>query len=137
MGGRIAGAPAPTSRPSPPWKKPNLWLCVRGFRLDIYGTEGRLSVESPNMVQYSPASVYGAQGSGALQELPVPPRLHEVTHLPADSQALQVAQLLRQFIQSVYTGTVFHPHFGDAVSLHRTLEAVMRSSSTGSWEVVT
>jgi len=107
-----------------------------GFRLDIYGTEGRLSVESPNMVQYSPASVYGAQGSGALQALPVPPHLHEVPQLPADSQALQVAQLLRQFIRSVHMGTAFHPHFGDAVSLHRTLEAVVRSSATGHWEVV-
>ena len=27
------------------------------------------------MVQYSPARVYGAQGNGTLQELPVPPRL--------------------------------------------------------------
>ena len=50
---------------------------------------------------------------------------------PTDSQALQVAQLLRQFIQSLNTGTLFHPHFGDAVSLHRTLEAVVRSSATG------
>jgi predicted dehydrogenase len=71
-----------------------------GFRLDIYGTEGRLSVESPHMVQYSPARVYGAQGSGALQALPVPSRLHEVPQLSADSQALQVAQLLRHFIRN-------------------------------------
>jgi hypothetical protein len=74
--------------------------------------EGRLSVESPHMVQYSPARVYGAQGDVALHELPVPSRLHEVTQLPADSQALQVAQLLRQFIRSLDTGTAFHPHFG-------------------------
>jgi len=96
----------------------------------------RSDVETPNMVQYSPASVYGAQGSGALQALPVPPHLHEVSQLPADSQALQVAQLLQQFIRSVHTGTAFHPDFGDAVSLHRTLEAVVRSSATGRWEVV-
>jgi predicted dehydrogenase len=107
-----------------------------GFRLDIYGTEGRLSVESPHMVQYSPARVYGAQGRGALQELPVPARLHEVPHLPAESQALQVAQLLRHFIRSLHTGTAFQPHFGDAVSLHRTLEALVRSSTVGRWEVV-
>ncbi len=113
-------------------------VCKRGsgFCLDIYGTEGRLSVQSPHMVQYSPARVYGAQGSGALQELPVPPRLHEVPHLPAESQALQVAQLLRQFMRSLHTGTAFHPHFGDAVRLHRTLEAVVRSAATGRWEGV-
>jgi len=88
------------------------------------------------MVQYSPARVYGAQDGGALQELPVPTRLHVVPNLPAESQVLQVAQLLRYFIQSVHTGTTFHPHFGDAVDLHRTLEAVVRSSATGRWEVV-
>lgn len=113
-------------------------VCTRGsgFHLDIFGTDGCLSVESPNMVQYSPARVYGAQGSGTLQELPVPPRLHAVPNLPAESQALQVAQLLRHFIQSVHTGTTFHPHFGDAVGLQRTLEAVVRSSAAGRWEVV-
>jgi predicted dehydrogenase len=108
-----------------------------GFRLDIFGTEGRLSVESPNMVQYSPARVYGAKGSGTLKELPVPSRLHVVPNLPTESQALQVAQLLRQFISSLHTGTTFHPNFTDAVSLHRMLEAVVRSSTTGRWEVVT
>lgn len=107
-----------------------------GFHLDIFGTEGRLSVESSNMVQYSPAKVYGAQGSGVLQELPIPPRLHTVPNLPAESQALQVAQLLRHLIQSVHMGTPFHPHFDDAVSLHRTLEAVVRSSATSRWEVI-
>jgi predicted dehydrogenase len=107
-----------------------------GFRLDIFGTEGRLSVESPAMVQYSTAKVYGAQGSGVLQELPVPPRLHTVPTLPVESQALQVAQLLRQFIGSLHTGSAFHPDFADAVGLHRTLEAVVRSSATGRWEAV-
>jgi predicted dehydrogenase len=88
------------------------------------------------MVQYSPAKVYGAQGSGALQELPVPPRLYTVSNLPEESQALQVAQLLRRLIQSVHSNTPFHPNFGDAVSLHRTLEAIVRSSATSHWEVV-
>jgi predicted dehydrogenase len=113
-------------------------VCKRGsgFRLDIYGTEGRLSVESPNMVQYSSARVYGAQGSATLQELPVPARLHEVLQLAADSQALQVAQLLRHFMRSINAHTAFHPNFDEAVSLHRTIETVVRSSTTARWETV-
>jgi predicted dehydrogenase len=59
-----------------------------------------------------------------------------VTQLPTESQALQVAQLLRQFIRLLHTGIPFQPHFGDAVSLHRTLEAVVRSSATGHWGAV-
>ena len=105
-----------------------------GFHLDIFGTEGRLSVESPNMVQYSPAKVYGAQGSGVLQELPVPPRLHTVPTLPSQSQALQVAQVLRHLVQSLHSNIPFHPNFGAAVSLHRTLEAIVRSSAMSRWE---
>ena len=107
-----------------------------GFRLDIYGTDGRLSVESPNMVQYSPARVYGAQGSGSFAELPIPTRYHDVTTLAADSQALQVAQLLRHFMRCIKDRTTFHPNFAEAVSLHRTIEAIVRSSSTGRWEAV-
>jgi len=108
-----------------------------GFRLEIYGTEGRLLVESAHMVQYSPARVYGARGNDPTQELPVPGRLIEITGLSPESQAFQVAQLLRRFIRAVNEGAAFHPNFEDAVRLHRTIEAVVRSSQSGRWEMVT
>jgi predicted dehydrogenase len=104
-----------------------------GFRLEVYGTEGRLLVESRHMVQYSPARVYGTRGNAPFQELSVPARLCEVTDLPADGQALQVAQLLRRLIRAMDTGEEFHPNFAEAVSLHRTIEAVVRSAETGTW----
>ncbi|MBI3328997.1 MAG: Gfo/Idh/MocA family oxidoreductase [Nitrospinae bacterium] len=111
-------------------------VCKRGsgFRLEVYGTEGRLLVESSHMVQYSPARVYGARGKDEVGELSVPARLLEVTGLSSDSQALQVAQLLRRFIRAINEGAGFHPNFAEAVSLHRTIEAVVRSSKTGTWE---
>jgi len=112
----------------------NACKCGSGFRLEVYGTEGRLLVESPRMVQYSPARVFGARGSEEFRELPVPDRLHEVPTLPPDSQALQVAQLLRRFIRSIREGTTFHPNFEEAVSLHRTIDAIKRSGATGNWE---
>lgn len=105
-----------------------------GFRLEVYGTEGRLLVESPHMVQYSPATVSGARGTDGISELAVPEELHEVATLPAESQAFQLAQLLRQFIRATREGIAFHPDFGDAVALHRVLEAMARSSHTGRWE---
>lgn len=107
-----------------------------GFRFEIYGTEGRLLVESPGMVQYSPARLYGSQGDEALHELPVPAHFHSVEGLAADSQALQVAQLLRTFIASIRDNTAFSPGFDEAVKLHRTIEAIERSSTSGSWETV-
>jgi predicted dehydrogenase len=107
-----------------------------GFRLEIYGTEGRLLVESAHMVQYSPARVYGARGNDPTQELPVPGRLIDITGLAPESQAFQVAQLLRRFIRTVHEGAAFHPNFEDAVRLHRTIEAVVWSSQSGKWEMV-
>lgn len=110
--------------------------CKRGsgFRLEVYGSEGRLLIESPRMVQYSPAKVYGARGKEEFRELPVPDRFHEVRTLPQDSQALQVAQLLRRFIRSIHDGTRFQPSFEEAIGLHRTIEAIKHSAVTGTWE---
>jgi predicted dehydrogenase len=108
-----------------------------GFRLEIYGTEGRLLVESAHMVQYSPARVYGARGSDPFRELPVPAKFYEVTELAADSQAFQVAQLLRRCLQSIHTGEVFQPNFSAAVELHRAIDAAVRSSQHGTWTAVT
>ena len=112
--------------------------CTRGsgFRLEVYGTEGRLLVKSSHMVQYSPARVYGARGDDGERELPIPGRLIEVTGLSADSQAFQVGQLLRRLIRAIDQGEAFHPNFSEAVRLHRTIEAVVRSSATGTWERV-
>jgi predicted dehydrogenase len=107
-----------------------------GFRLDVYGTEGRLTVESSGMVQYCPARVYGARRDEPWRELAVPERFFQVRELPADSQAFQVAQLLRQLLQTMQRGGAFHPDFGEAVSLHRTIEAVVRSSESGAWTKV-
>jgi predicted dehydrogenase len=107
-----------------------------GFRLEVYGTEGRLVVRSSQMVQYSPARVYGARGGDPFQELPIPRRFYEVDGLPADSQAFQVAQLLRRFIQAISVGESFHPDFGTAVGLHQAIEAVVRSAESGTWVAV-
>jgi predicted dehydrogenase len=107
-----------------------------GFRLEIYGTEGRLLVESSHMVQYSPARVYGARGRERFQEHPVPAEFYEVTELAADSQAFQVAQLLRRCIHAISARESFHPNFAEAVALHRTIEAVVHSSKSGTWTEV-
>ena len=88
------------------------------------------------MVQYSPARVFGARGHEPLQELPVPAKFSEVSELAADSQAFQVAQLLRRCIQAIATGEEFHPNFAEAVTLHRTIEALVHSSKAGTWTQV-
>jgi predicted dehydrogenase len=108
-----------------------------GFRLEIYGSEGHLRAESSQMVQYSPARVFGSHGNDPLQELPVPAKYAEVSEVPADSQAFQVAQLLRRCLRAIDASEDFHPNFAEAVRLHRTIEALVRSSERGIWTEVT
>ena len=88
------------------------------------------------MVQYSPARVYGAHGNDPLHELPVPARFYEVTELAAESQAFQVAQLLRRCLQAIAVGEEFHPNFAESVTLYRTIEALVHSSKHGAWTEV-
>jgi predicted dehydrogenase len=107
-----------------------------GFRLEVYGTEGRLRVESSHMVQYSPARVFAAHGNDPLQEFPIPTTYYGVTEVPVDSQVFQVAQLLRRCIQAIAAGEDFHPNFAEAVGLHRTIEALVHSSKRGTWTEV-
>jgi predicted dehydrogenase len=95
-----------------------------------------LRVESSHMVQYSPARVFGARDHDPWQELPVPAKFSQVSELPADSQALQVAQLLRRCLQVSASGEEFHPNFAEAVTLHRTIEALVQSSKRGTWTEV-
>jgi predicted dehydrogenase len=107
-----------------------------GFHLEIFGTEGRLLVESSHMVQYSSARVFGAHGNNPLQELSVPAAYYQVSEVPAASQAFQVAQLLRRCIQAIAAGEAFHPNFAEAVALHRTIEVLVHSSERGTWTEV-
>lgn len=107
-----------------------------GFRLEVYGTEGRLVVESSHMVQYSPARVYGAQSHDPIQELTIPSKFYTIDALATDSQAFQVAQLLRSFMQTLSLQEPFQPDFGSAVALHRTIEAFVRSAESGTWVAV-
>src|SRR5882724_766842 len=44
MGGRTDGAPAPTSQPSPRWKKPNWSLCARRTRRPPSGRSNALGL---------------------------------------------------------------------------------------------
>ena len=62
--------------------------------------------------------------------------VEEVTELAGDSQAFQVAQLLRQCIQAISAGEGFQPNFTEAVALHRAIEAVVHSSKSGTWTEV-
>ncbi|MBD47649.1 MAG: hypothetical protein CL891_00925 [Dehalococcoidia bacterium] len=113
-----------------------------GFRLEIQGTEGRLIAETPDMIQFSNARLWMASGRGGyrpteLKELTVPTEFTNVHTLSDTSMGFHIAQELRAFVNSIRNGERdFSPGFKEGLDLHRIIEAIIRSSDTGSWENV-
>lgn len=105
-----------------------------GWRLEVYGTKGKLTGSCPGMLMWTPVRVRGATKEDA----------EEVDIRPADSHVMvrefqetdvpfNVAQLTRTLVRSIGAGRPFSPAFAEAVHLHRVLEAVRHSSATGGW----
>jgi len=112
------------------------------LRLEIQGTEGRLIAETPDMIQFSNARLWMASGRGGyrpteLKELTVPTEFTNVHTLSDTSMGFHIAQELRAFVNSIQNGERdFSPGFKEGFDLHRIIEAITRSSDTGSWETV-
>ena len=104
-----------------------------GFRLEVHGTEGKLTALSGGMLELALIRLYGAKQGERETELPIPDRLIEVPELPLESPAYNIAQLFRGFALAVREGVDLSPTFADALRLHQLLEAIDRSSQTKSW----
>ncbi|MBI4233958.1 MAG: Gfo/Idh/MocA family oxidoreductase [Chloroflexi bacterium] len=111
----------------------NTCLEGSGWRLEVYGSEGKLVARGSGMVQYTPIRLSGARRGEREQELPIPQRYYRFPGLAEESPVFNVAQLLQEFTSSIEAGAPFHPDFGDALQLHHILEAVARSSQVGWW----
>lgn len=81
--------------------------------------------------------MWGAQGAaGDLAELPVPPKYRWVPEgLPGDSR-YNVAQLYARMAACIRDGKPVSPGFSAAVTRHRLLDAIVRSSETGKREAL-
>ena len=101
-----------------------------GWRMEIYGTEGTLSAQSAEMVQYGDVQLRGARGGGpALQPLEVPGRLPAGDALTGEPG--NVAQLYRVMGDAIRGGGAAQPDFDVAVARHRFLDLLQRSSDEG------
>ena len=103
------------------------------WRMEVYGKEGTLVASSPTVVQFGQIKLYGGLKSDeALQELPVPDRLAWVPgDLPMGQPPYNVAQMYRRLGEAIGRGEGVQPDFGAALSLHRLLNAIERSSDQG------
>jgi predicted dehydrogenase len=103
------------------------------FRLEMYGTEGKLVLTADGMLGNALFRLFAARKGECERELSVPERFISVTGLPLGSPAYNVARLFECFAAAIRTGQKLGPSFADAVRVHQLLEAIDRSSTTRSW----
>ncbi|MBV9757696.1 MAG: Gfo/Idh/MocA family oxidoreductase [Alphaproteobacteria bacterium] len=105
------------------------------FLFEIHGDEGDLVLAATTRasMQRQELSVHGAHGPGtALAPMPIPEKYRWVPEgVPAGSP-YNVAQLYVQLAESIRNGTPVVPTFDAAVERHRLIDAIVRSSETGS-----
>lgn len=100
-----------------------------GFRLEIYGTMGRL-VLTAGTTNYGPNRLFGAKGKADLAPLPIPDRFNVApASLPAAAPSVNVAQGYVRFAEARAAGRAFDPDFDAALGTHRLIDAIERSSA--------
>ena len=80
----------------------------------------------------SPVLLQGGRGDqGGLEELTVPERLSWVPAEVPQGEPFNVAQQYRRLVEAIRDGTTADPDFDLAVTRHRLLDAIQRSSDQG------
>lgn len=109
-----------------------------GLTIEIFGDQGTLVLSAPATVQFGSHRLLGAGADDAeLRELEIPDSYIDVPDsLKADSGfVLNVARAYRKFARDIAEGTSEVPNFGEAVKLHRLLDAIETSARTGERQV--
>ena len=102
------------------------------FRLEIYGTAGRLVITTNGSVNQGPSILHGAKGRDALAELAIPGRLKLVSaDLPDALRSTNVAQAYVRYAQAREAAQPGDPDFDTALGMHRIIDAIERSSADG------
>lgn len=95
------------------------------FRMEIYGTEGTLVAQSPQMVEMVDPIITGARADEGKLEVMKPPE--HLTLAPASTPAgvaVNVAQMFRRFSECLRTGQNFAPNFEEAASRQSLLDRI-------------
>jgi predicted dehydrogenase len=101
-----------------------------GFRLEIYGTAGRLVLTTHANVNNGPTKLFGAKGKDDLAELPIPARFNLApASLAAGSPSINVAQAYVRYAEARAAGCSFDPDFDAALDMHHVIDAIERSAN--------
>jgi len=103
-----------------------------GYRMEVYGRTGTLIASGEDSPQLSPVVLQGAQGSDKLEALSVPARFTVTPAGTPQGEPWNVGQLYRLFGDALRGGQSRQPTFETALSLHRLIDVMRDSASSGS-----
>jgi predicted dehydrogenase len=101
-----------------------------GQRLEIYGTAGTLVI-SGGSANTGLNHLHGARGNDVLGAMPVPERFTLVPEATPTGSARNVAQAYARLASALSANDQFTPDFAHAVKRHQLIDAIERSSATG------
>ena len=103
-----------------------------GMRMEVFGREGTLVLTSAGSGQTGGVKLLGGRKDDReLQELDVPERQTWVPQGTPEGAPFNVAQMWARFANAIRTGQRTEPDFETALTRHKMLDAVQRSSDEG------
>src|SRR5882672_11711683 len=104
-------------------------LRSRGTRLEIYGRDGTIVISAPRAFDIGPNVLYAATGNAPLAEMPAPAQYTLVPEGTPPGPPHNVAQAYRRAAYAFASGTGFEVDFDLAVTRHKLIDAIERSSA--------
>ena len=95
----------------------------KGWKLEIFGTEGTIKASSKMLPQITPIKLMGAKGSAELIKMEVPTGLVKFSYLP-EGPAGNVGRNYGKMAEAIESGSTFHPNFNDALKMHKLLDKI-------------
>lgn len=102
-----------------------------GFRLEVYGRDGTIVLESAGGAQISSVRLRGGKGDSQLDDLTIPSHHTWVPDSVPQGPPFNVAQMWGRLAGAVSGDKREEPDFDTAVTRHKLLDAIQRASDTG------
>ncbi len=111
-----------------------------GYRMEIYGNDGTLTVSGEDSPQLSEVVLHGAKSGNTLAPIPVPERFTFAAPATPPGEVANVGQMYTLFARAIRDaardaairgGESRQPGFATALDLHRLVDAIKEASDNG------
>jgi predicted dehydrogenase len=107
-----------------------------GYRMEIYGRDGTLTITGEDSPQLSEVFLHGAKGGNTLAPIEVPERFTVAASGTPSGEPGNVGQMYTLFARSIHGRALRgrgggQPDFATAVDLHRLVDAIKQASDNG------